>query len=116
TRCPGPYIMADIRSGVLRQASAGAAKPPTGGGSSKPGAAWTTSPRVKAMSVAEVKAIQTELAGMGYDLGKYGIDGSYGDSTGNAVKNLQGLLGLTADGVYGPGTEKALMALQDDIK
>ena len=80
-----------------------------------PAKPWTTSPRVAAMSTADVKAIQTELVDAGYDLGKHGVDGVYGDSTGTAVQQLQTDLGLTADSVWGPTTQEALMTLKSDV-
>ena len=80
-----------------------------------PAKPWTTSPRVAAMSTADVKAIQTELVGAGYSVGSYGVDGSYGDGTGTAVQQLQTDLGLTADGVWGPATQEALMTLKTQI-
>ena len=79
------------------------------------GKPWTTSPRVNAMSAAEVRAIQTDLVGAGYSVGSYGVDGSYGDGTGTAVQQLQTDLGLTADGVWGPTTQEALMTLKSDV-
>lgn len=114
TRCPGPYIMGSIRSGELTGSSAGASKPSTTApSSSRP---WRTSPRVSRMPKAEVRSIQQTLTDLGYSLGSYGVDGSYGDATGNAVKALQADLNITADGVYGPGTEKALMSKLNAIE
>lgn len=77
---------------------------------------WRTSPRVAAFTRAEVRTIQEALADLDYELGSWGADGSYGDATGRAVKALQQDLDITADGVYGPGTEKALMSQLDYIK
>lgn len=73
---------------------------------------WRTSPRVKGYSVAEVKAIQRELVAEGYSVGSYGVDGSYGDGTGAAVKALQADLGLTQDGIYGPSTEDEMASIK----
>lgn len=55
-----------------------------------------------------VKEMQTLLAGLGYDLGKYGIDGDYGQATEKAVKAFQKASGLAQDGVCGPKTWVAL--------
>jgi peptidoglycan hydrolase-like protein with peptidoglycan-binding domain len=57
-------------------------------------------------SGAEVKALQRALAFLGYKSGK--IDGSYGPATTAAVTAFQRASGLTADGIFGPQTLKAL--------
>ena len=62
------------------------------------------------MSKAEVKRIQQMLVDANNSIGKSGVDGSYGKDTFNTVKRVQKALGLTADGVFGPATEKALAA------
>lgn len=79
TRCPGPYIMADIRSGVLNSASAAATV--GGGGTSAPAA----KPAAKPAKLTE--------------------DGRLGTST---VKALQSALGVKADGRACEATWKAL--------
>lgn len=78
TRCPGPFIMADIRSGVLKSASAVTVG---GGGASVPAA----KPAAKPAKLVE--------------------DGRLGTST---VKALQGVLGVKADGRACESTWKAL--------
>lgn len=57
----------------------------------------------------DVKTLQMYLVGLGYDVGKYGIDGDYGDSTELAVMAFQKDAGVEADGDYGPVTHAALM-------
>lgn len=115
TRCPGPFIMSDIRTGLLRTGSADASasdpapKP-------DPARPWVTSARVNALSPADVKGLQVRLVDAGYSVGSYGIDGSYGDATGRAVKQFQQDLGLTADGIYGPDTEDTMAKIDDVIK
>ena len=54
----------------------------------------------------EVTQIQTKLKRWGYYSGN--IDGSYGTQTVNAVKYFQRKNGLTADGIAGPATLKAM--------
>jgi hypothetical protein len=55
---------------------------------------------------AAVKVLQRGLAHLGYSPGK--IDGQYGPSTIDAVKRFQRAGGLTADGILGPNTLRAL--------
>lgn len=55
-----------------------------------------------------VKKAQELLLGKGYDLGKWGADGSFGNATESAVKTFQTDYGLTADGVIGQATWEAL--------
>lgn len=100
---------------------AGGSAPAAGGGSSplvtgSAGKAWTESPRVNGFSRAEIKEIQGVLLGFDLDLGRWGADGKYGDTTGEAVQTLQAELHITpTDGIYGPGTEKAVMTIKSDI-
>lgn len=42
-------------------------------------------------------------------------DGIYGDTTAAAVKELQKELGLTADGLWGPATEREVMRLEEKV-
>ena len=58
----------------------------------------------------DVKALQEALIELGYDCGKWGADGDYGDATEMAVRAFQRAAGLTIDGDYGPKTHKALAA------
>ena len=55
---------------------------------------------------AAVKVLQRALAHLGYSPGR--IDGQYGPSTIAAVKRFQSARGLTADGILGPNTLRAL--------
>ena len=64
----------------------------------------------------DVKALQTNLIRLGYDCGKWGADGDFGDATEIALKRFQEQHGLKADGEYGDKTreamEKALASLE----
>ena len=58
----------------------------------------------------DVKQLQQYLIRLGYDLGKWGADGEFGDTTELAVKAFQKDKGLDADGQYGKKTHAALIA------
>lgn len=107
TQCPGDWDL-----GRLDKLARGV-KPgiPTGGasaGGSRPTQPWESSPRVQGMSAGEVRKVQQALADRGYDLGKWGVDGKYGEATYNAVKAAQKALGVAVDGIAGPDTMNAL--------
>ena len=55
-----------------------------------------------------VSLLQTLLLNRGYQLPKYGADGSFGNETLTAVKQFQQDWGLTVDGVVGPKTWEML--------
>lgn len=57
-----------------------------------------------------VTLAQTELMQKGYDLGKWGADGSFGAATEAAVKSFQKDNGLAQDGIIGEKTWAALDA------
>ncbi len=61
---------------------------------------------VKGDTTANIKAVQTRLATLGYYT--YKVDGIWGIRTKKAVKKFQRDYGLTADGIVGARTEKAL--------
>jgi Putative peptidoglycan binding domain len=76
----------------------------------------TTAPKVSAVPTttlkpgatgAQVRALQRALKSLGYSPGT--IDGVYGPSTQQAVKNFQQANGLTVDGILGPKTLDALV-------
>lgn len=71
---------------------------------------WNASKTINSLSKARVREIQQQLKDKGYSLGSYGVDGSYGKDTYNAVKAFQRDAGLSADGVAGPDTQRALKA------
>lgn len=69
----------------------------------------TSMPTIRKGSKGEyVTLLQTKLLMLGYDLGKYGADGSFGSKTQEAVIKFQRDRGLTADGIVGAKTWKAL--------
>lgn len=61
---------------------------------------------VKGDTVANIKAVQTRLAELGYYT--YKVDGIWGSRTLSAVKRFQKDYGLTQDGIVGARTEKTL--------
>lgn len=61
----------------------------------------------------DVKTMQEMLIQLGYDLGKWGADGDFGDCTELALKQFQSDAHLDADGKCGPETIKALNAAID---
>lgn len=68
----------------------------------------------RGMSGSDVKALQELLMDLGYELPKYGADGDYGAETEAAVKAFQKAHKLTADGIFGDKTYKALMEAVGD--
>ena len=56
----------------------------------------------------DVKQLQQSLILLGYDCGKWGADGDFGDATEIAVREFQKDHGLEVDGEYGPLTDAAL--------
>src|SRR5579862_7663502 len=73
---------------------------------------WATNTAMVGLQLGDsgpaVKALQVYLTSLGYWLGT--PDGTFGDSTQQAVWALQKAAGLSADGVVGPKTAAALAA------
>lgn len=57
----------------------------------------------------QVKALQALLIGYGYDLGRTGADGDFGEKTDKAVRKFQSSNGLNPDGVVGDNTWAKLL-------
>ena len=64
----------------------------------------------------DVKILQEYLIGLGYDLGRWGADGDYGDATELAVMRFQRDHSLDDDGDYGPLTHAKLMEVLEEEK
>ena len=64
---------------------------------------------------ADVKQMQTYLMALGYDLGKYGADGDFGDMTEQAVEQFQRDHGCDVDGKYGQETHAAMLKALEEI-
>ena len=65
----------------------------------------------KGATGSQVKALQALLIGYGYDIGRTGIDGSFGPSTDSAVRKYQSRNGLETDGSVGPATWGKLLGV-----
>lgn len=58
----------------------------------------------------DVKEMQSNLITLGYDCGKWGADGDFGDATEIALMAFQTAHGVEADGEYGSITHAAMVA------
>lgn len=56
----------------------------------------------------DVKELQTDLIRLGYDCGRWGADGDFGDATEMAVRDFQKAMDLVVDGEFGPASYSAL--------
>ena len=114
TSCPGTMDVSRVirRAREIHRGSSSGGSSGSGGSSTPttPPRPWETSPRIQGMTAAQVRSIQQDLRTLGYDLGSYGVDGSYGQDTYNAVRKAQNDLGVTVDGVAGPQTLSAIKA------
>lgn len=62
----------------------------------------------------DVKELQEALISLGYDLGRWGADGDFGDATEIAVEKFQRDHGCTPDGEFGPISFAALQTALTD--
>ena len=58
----------------------------------------------------DVRGMQRALERLGYDLGRWGVDGDFGPDTDAALRRFQRDHALTPDGEYGPLTRAAMAA------
>lgn len=61
------------------------------------------------MEGADVKELQEALIKLGYDCGRWGADGDFGDATEMAVEKFQKAHDLEVDGEYGPKSHAAMV-------
>ena len=64
----------------------------------------------------EVATMQIMLINCGYDCGKAGADGDFGNNTLAALRKFQSDNGLLVDGIYGPKTKAALEKKNKQVK
>ena len=84
----------------------------------KPQAAYVLGERTlkNGMSGEDVKEMQTMLIKLGFNCGRWGADGDFGDATEQAVKDFQKSYGLEPDSVFGKATYDMLMKASDSIE
>ena len=67
------------------------------------------------MEGSDVKAMQEALIQLGYDLGRWGADGDFGDATELALEKFQKDQSLEVDGEYGPKSHAAMKTALDNV-
>lgn len=67
-----------------------------------------TRPLKKGCKGTDVKELQLRLVELGYSIGKYGVDSSFGPDVQTAVKKFQKNSGISQDGNVGPDTAHKL--------
>lgn len=70
----------------------------------------------KGSNGSDVILLQKQLLKMGYDLGGYGADGSFGNATYNAVIDFQKDFDITIDGIVGNQTYGVIESVVDHFK
>ena len=68
------------------------------------------------MEGGDVKTMQENLIALGYDCGKWGADGEFGDATELALRAFQADHGCGVDGEYGPESHAAMLKALAEIK
>lgn len=68
------------------------------------------------MEGGDVKTMQENLIALGYDCGKWGADGDFGDATEFALRAFQSDHGCGVDGEYGPESHAAMLKALAEIK
>ena len=68
------------------------------------------------MEGGDVKTMQENLIALGYDCGKWGADGEFGDATELALRAFQSDHGCGVDGEYGPESHAAMLNALAEIK
>lgn len=64
----------------------------------------------------DVKEMQTDLIKCGFNCGRYGADGDFGDATEEALRDFQRSYSLTVDGECGPETSAMLIRAVESIE
>lgn len=64
----------------------------------------------------KVKQLQNDLIALGYNLGKFGADGDFGQATKNAVMNFQREYGLSVDGIAGDKTLAKIKGVKEMLQ
>jgi len=62
-----------------------------------------------------VKILQMNLISLGYDCGRWGADGDFGDATALAVMGFQKDYGCEIDGEYGPESHAAMLTALENL-
>jgi N-acetyl-anhydromuramyl-L-alanine amidase AmpD len=105
TTCPGPYLQSRF-SDIAERVNKELGKTTT---TTNKGVVVELDILRQGMSGPQVKTLQRLLLALGYEMGGYGADGSFGPATYSAVIAFQKANGLEPDGIVGPATWNALL-------
>ncbi|ANC31421.1 N-acetylmuramoyl-L-alanine amidase [Isoptericola dokdonensis] len=115
TACPGPSVMAAVRSGALTASTSKPAKPSKPTTSSKSKRKPRQPATLRNKSRGYLRGLwQRILKADGYKIGSAGVDKVYGNDTAAATKRWQADRGLNPDGVVGPKTWTRALLSDDD--